>query len=274
MSDILLSAKDLSVRFGGVLAVNQVSFDVKRGEVFTLIGPNGAGKTTVFNLISRIYTPTGGTIDYAGPEGMLRLTAQAPHRIAGLGIARTFQNIELFEHATVLQNLLIGRHTHRRTGLWSEIFFTGKTRTAEIEAREKVEQVIDFLDLQHHRDALVAGLPYGVRKVVELARALCTEPRLLLLDEPSSGLNVEETEDMAFWISDIQHELGITVLMVEHDMSLVSRVSDRVLAMSMGAELATGTPAEVQADPGVIDAYLGSADDLSSLRRDPGKLSA
>jgi branched-chain amino acid transport system ATP-binding protein len=274
MSDILLSAKDLSVRFGGVLAVNQVSFDVKRGEVFTLIGPNGAGKTTVFNLISRLYTPTGGTIDYAGPEGVLRLTAQAPHRIAGLGIARTFQNIELFEHATVLQNLLIGRHTHRRTGLWSEIFFTGKTRTAEIEAREKVEQVIDFLDLQHHRDALVAGLPYGVRKVVELARALCTEPRLLLLDEPSSGLNVEETEDMAFWISDIQHELGITVLMVEHDMSLVSRVSDRVLAMSMGAELATGTPAEVQADPGVIDAYLGSADDLSSLRRDPGKLSA
>jgi branched-chain amino acid transport system ATP-binding protein len=265
--DLLLSARDLSVRFGGVLAVNQVSFDVRKGEVFTLIGPNGAGKTTVFNLISRIYTPTSGEIHYAGPDGPLRLTDQAPHRIARLGIARTFQNIELFEHASVLQNLLIGRHTHRQTGLWSEIFFTGRTRAAEIAAREKVEQVIDFLDLQHHRDSLVAGLPYGVRKVVELARALCTEPRLLLLDEPSSGLNVEETEDMAFWISDIKNELGITVLMVEHDMGLVSKVSDRVLAMSMGAELATGTPAEVQSHPGVIEAYLGTADDVSSLRR-------
>jgi branched-chain amino acid transport system ATP-binding protein len=272
--DILLSAKNLSVRFGGVLAVNNVSFDVKRGEVFTLIGPNGAGKTTVFNLISRIYTPTTGTIDYAGPHGMLRLTEQAPHQIARLGIARTFQNIELFEHATVLQNLLIGRHTHRKTGLWSELFFTGKTRAAEIEAREKVEQVIDLLDLQHHRESMVAGLPYGVRKVVELARALCTEPQLLLLDEPSSGLNVEETEDMAFWITDIQEELGITVLMVEHDMSLVSKVSDRVLAMSMGTELASGTPAQVQADPGVIEAYLGSMDDVSSLRRENHKVAA
>ena len=266
--DILLSARDLSVRFGGVLAVNRVSFDVKKGEVFTLIGPNGAGKTTVFNLISRIYTPTSGEIHSAGPAGMLRLNDQPAHRIARLGIARTFQNIELFEHATVLQNLLIGRHTHRRSGLWSEMLFTGRTRRAEIEAREKVEQVIDFLDLQHHRESMVAGLPYGVRKVVELARALCTEPRLLLLDEPSSGLNVEETEDMAFWISDIKNELGITVLMVEHDMGLVSKVSDRVLAMSMGAELATGTPAEVQSDAGVIEAYLGSVDDVSSLRRE------
>jgi branched-chain amino acid transport system ATP-binding protein len=267
-ADILLSAQDLSVRFGGVLAVNKVSFDVKRGEVFTLIGPNGAGKTTVFNLISRIYTPTTGVIDFAGPQGTLRLTDQQPHQIAQLGIARTFQNIELFEHATVLQNLLIGRHTHRKTGLWSEMFFSAKTRAAEIEAREKVEEVIDFLDLQHHRDSMVAGLPYGVRKVVELARALCTEPKLLLLDEPSSGLNVEETEDMAFWISDIKNELGITVLMVEHDMSLVSKVSDRVLAMSQGEEIATGTPSQVQSDPGVIEAYLGSVDDVSALRRE------
>ena len=267
-ADILLSAQDLSVRFGGVLAVNKVSFDVKRGEVFTLIGPNGAGKTTVFNLISRIYTPTTGVIDYAGPQGTLRLTDSPPHQIAGLGIARTFQNIELFEHATVLQNLLIGRHTHRQTGLWSEMFFSAKTRAAEIQAREKVEEVIDFLDLQHHRDSMVAGLPYGVRKVVELARALCTEPKLLLLDEPSSGLNVEETDDMAFWISDIKNELGITVLMVEHDMSLVSKVSDRVLAMSQGEELATGTPSQVQSDPGVIEAYLGSVDDVSALRRE------
>ena len=263
MSDVLLSATGLSVRFGGVLAVNQVSFDVKRGEVFTLIGPNGAGKTTVFNLISRIYTPTSGTITYEGKN----LAEQAPHDIARLGIARTFQNIELFEHASVLQNLLIGRHTHRQTGVWGELFFTPKTRRAEIAAREQVERVIDLLDLQHHRESLVAGLPYGVRKVVELARALCTEPKLLLLDEPSSGLNVEETDDMAFWIQDIRAELGITVLMVEHDMALVSKVSDRVLAMNQGEVLAMGTPREVQSHPGVIEAYLGSADDVASLRR-------
>jgi branched-chain amino acid transport system ATP-binding protein len=259
----LLQARNLSVRFGGVLAVNNVSFDVQRGEVFTLIGPNGAGKTTVFNLISRIYNPTSGEISFEGRV----LTQMQPHHIAALGIARTFQNIELFEHATVLHNLLIGRHIHRQTGLWSELFFTPRTRAAERASREKVEQVIDLLDLQHHRDSMVAGLPYGVRKVVELARALCTEPKLLLLDEPSSGLNVEETEDMAYWIADIKNELGITVLMVEHDMSLVGRVSDRVLAMNQGEVLASGTPSEVQAHPGVIEAYLGSTDDASSLRR-------
>jgi branched-chain amino acid transport system ATP-binding protein len=265
--DFLLSAKNLSVRFGGVLAVNNVSFDVQQGEVFTLIGPNGAGKTTVFNLISRIYTPTTGEIDYLGPQGLVRLTEQAPQDVAGLGIARTFQNIELFEHATVLHNLLIGRHTQRKTRLWQDLFFTKTAREAELKAREKAEEVIESLDLQHHRDAMVAGLPYGVRKVVEIARALCTEPKLLLLDEPSSGLNVEETEDMAFWIADIKNELGITVLMVEHDMTLVSKVSDRVLAMNQGEVLAMGTPREVQSDPGVIEAYLGSVDDVSSLRR-------
>jgi branched-chain amino acid transport system ATP-binding protein len=265
MTDPLLSAKNISVRFGGVLAVNDVSFDVKRGEVFTLIGPNGAGKTTVFNLISRIYNPTQGTIAYDGQE----LTALPPHRIAGLGIARTFQNIELFEHATVLHNLLIGRHTHRSTGLFSEMFFTKSVRAAEVAHREKVEQVIDLLGLQKNRDLLVAGLPYGIRKVVELARALCTEPKLLLLDEPSSGLNMEETEDMAFWIQDITQELGVTVLMVEHDMTLVSKVSDRVLAMNQGEVIAMGTPREVQTHPAVIEAYLGAVDDVSSLRREP-----
>ena len=262
MNDVLLSAKNLSVRFGGVLAVNNVSFDVRRGEVFTLIGPNGAGKTTVFNLISRIYQPTAGTIEFEGRE----LTKEPPHRIATLGIARTFQNIELFEHATVLQNLLIGRHIHRASGVWSDLLFTSRVRAAERDTRRRVEEVIEFLDLQHHRDTMVAGLPYGVRKVVELGRALCTEPKLLLLDEPSSGLNVEETEDMAFWIQDIQNELGITVLMVEHDMTLVSRVSDRVLAMNQGEVLALGTPAQVQSHPGVIEAYLGTAEDTASLR--------
>jgi branched-chain amino acid transport system ATP-binding protein len=270
MTATLLSAKNLSVRFGGVLAVNNVSFDVKQGEVFTLIGPNGAGKTTVFNLISRIYTPTAGEIDYLGPKGLIKLTDQAPQDVAALGIARTFQNIELFEHASVLHNLLIGRHTHRQTGFWQDLFFTPSVREAELQSREKAEEVIDFLNLQHYRDTFVAGLPYGVRKVVEMARALCTEPKLLLLDEPSSGLNVEETDDMAFWIQDIQQELGISVLMVEHDMGLVSKVSDRVLAMNQGEVLAMGTPREVQSDAGVIEAYLGSVDDVSSLRRPTG----
>jgi branched-chain amino acid transport system ATP-binding protein len=261
-ADVLLSARDLSVRFGGVLAVNRVSFDVRRGEVFTLIGPNGAGKTTVFNLISRIYEPTHGEIEYEGHK----LTALPAHRIAALGIARTFQNIELFEHASVLQNLLIGHHVHQSSGFLGNLFFTSQAWRAEREARTEAERVIDLLDLQRYRDSLVHGLPYGVRKVVEVARALCMRPKLLLLDEPSSGLNVEETEDMAWWIRDIQG-LGITVLMVEHDMSLVSRVSDRVMAMTQGEVLAIGTPAEVQSHPGVIEAYLGSTDDLSSLRR-------
>jgi len=259
----LLSARDLQVRFGGVLAVNQVSFDVKRGEIFTLIGPNGAGKTTVFNLISRFYVPTAGTLEFDG----VMLNKVSPYRVAELGIARTFQNIELFEYATVLQNLLIGGHVHRKTGFLADLFHTPKVRQAEVDAREEAEKVIELLDLQPYRDTLVAGLPYGIRKVVELARALCTRPKLLLLDEPSSGLNVEETDGMAFWIQDIKNELGITVLMVEHDMSLVSKVSDRVLAMNQGETLALGSPREVQSDPRVIEAYLGSAEDMSFLRR-------
>jgi branched-chain amino acid transport system ATP-binding protein len=261
--EVLLSATDLSVRFGGVLAVNKVSFDVRRGEVFTLIGPNGAGKTTVFNLISRIYTATQGALRFDGED----LMALPAHAIASRGIARTFQNIELFENATVLQNLLIGHHTHRGAGFWADLMFLPSARRSELAARRKAEEVIELLELPKFRDVRVAGLPYGVRKVVELGRALCSGPKLLLLDEPSSGLNTEETEDMAWWIQDIQRELGITVLMVEHDMTLVSRVSDRVLAMNQGEVLALGTPAEVQRHAGVIEAYLGTIDDVSSLRR-------
>lgn len=249
---------NIGIRFGGVRAVNGVSFGVEKGEVFTIIGPNGAGKTTIFNLISLIYRATQGRILFEGRD----LTQSSAHQVARLGIARTFQNIELFEHESVLQNLLVGRHTHRTTALWEEVLFLPKVRRAEIAHRDAVERVIDLLDLHHHRDSLVKNLPYGVRKVVEVARALCTEPKLLLLDEPSSGLNVEETDDMAFWIEDIKRELGITVLMIEHDMSLVSSVSDRVLAVNQGEVLALGTPQEVQAHPAVAQAYLGTVESV------------
>jgi branched-chain amino acid transport system ATP-binding protein len=246
-------ADDIAINFGGIRAVDGVSFEVEPGQVFTIIGPNGAGKTTVFNLVSRIYDTTQGRLVFRGED----ITRVPPHEIARRGIARTFQNIELFEHASVLQNLLLGRHAHRRSRLLEELFFLPRVRAMELAHREAAEKVIEFLDLQAYRDSLIVNLPYGVRKVVEVARALCTEPALLLLDEPSSGLSVEETEDMAFWIKDIRDLLGITVLMVEHDMSLVSAVSDRVLALNYGRPIATGTAREVQEHPEVIKAYLG-----------------
>jgi branched-chain amino acid transport system ATP-binding protein len=249
----LFAAQELAVRFGGIKAVDSVSFDVQPGEVFAIIGPNGAGKTTIFNLISRIYNPTSGKLIFDGQD----ITQLRPDKIAGLGIARTFQNIELFANASVLQNLLIGRHCHSTVGIIPQLCFLPSVRRAEIAHREKVEDVISFLALQRYRDTLIANLPYGVRKIVELARALCIEPKLLLLDEPSSGLNVEETEVMGFWIEDIKKDLGITVIMVEHDMSLVSSVSDRVMALNYGRVLAMGTPSEVQNDPEVIRAYIG-----------------
>ena len=246
-------ADELVINFGGIRAVDGVSFAVEQGQVFTIIGPNGACKTTIFNLVSRIYDPTEGRLIFRGED----ITRVAPHGIAKRGIARTFQNIELFEHATVLQNLLLGRHVHRRSRLAEELLFLPRARALEIEHREAAEKVIDFLDLQVYRDSLIVNLPYGVRKVVEVARALCTEPTLLLLDEPSSGLNVEETEGMAFWIQDIKNLLGITVLMVEHDMSLVTAVSDRVLALNYGRPIALGTAREVQEHHEVVKAYLG-----------------
>jgi len=249
----LFAAEEIAINFGGIKAVDGVTFAVEKGEVFTIIGPNGAGKTTIFNLMSRIYDPTAGRLLFEGKD----ITRVSPHRIAGLGIARTFQNIELFEHATLLQNLLLARHAHKKSDFFSELLFLPVVRRLEIEHREAVEKVIDFLDLQQYRDSFIVNLPYGVRKVTELARALCTNPKLLLLDEPSSGLNVEETEGMAFWIQDIKNLLGITVLMVEHDMTLVSAVSDRVLALNYGRPIATGTPREVQSHPEVMRAYLG-----------------
>jgi branched-chain amino acid transport system ATP-binding protein len=249
----LFQAENIGIHFGGIRAVEGVSFDVRPGEVFSIIGPNGAGKTTIFNLISRIYNPSQGRLVFEGRD----ITRMPPHHIAGLGIARTFQNIELFPNATLLQNLLIGRHCHADVGLLAQLGFLASVRRAEVEHRRRVEEVIAFLGLERYRDSLIANLPYGVRKVVELGRALCTEPKLLLLDEPSSGLNVEETEEMAFWIEDIKKDLGITVIMVEHDMKLVSAVSDRVMALNYGRILALGTAAEVQSDHEVIRAYIG-----------------
>ena len=249
----LLTAEDLAINFGGISALAGVSFAVEPGQVLTIIGPNGAGKTTIFNLLSRIYEPTRGRLVFCDED----VTSVPAHEIARRGIARTFQNIELFQHATVLQNLLLGRHAHKRSRFFEELLFLPRVRALELQHREAVETVIDFLDLQPYRDSLIVNLPYGVRKVVEMARALCTQPKLLLLDEPSSGLSVEETEDMAFWIQDIRTLLGITVLMVEHDMTLVSAVSDRVVALNYGRVIASGTVREVQAHPDVVKAYLG-----------------
>ncbi len=250
---VLLSAQKLALSFGGVHAVRDISFDVEQGEVFSIIGPNGAGKTSIFNLISRLYNADSGDIVFAGES----IISQPAHRIATLGIARTFQNTELFEHETVLNNMLIGRHVHRRSNLLSELLFLPSVREQELAFRRTVEDVIDLLDLQSHRNQVIGSLPYGVRKMVEVARALCIQPKLLLLDEPSSGLNPEETEDVSFWIEDISRDYGATIIMVEHDMNLVSRSSDRVLAIADGAFVALGTPAEIQNHPDVQRAYLG-----------------
>ncbi len=254
MSEAIFSAQDLNLSFGGVHAVRDVSFQVERGEVFSIIGPNGAGKTTVLNLISRLYDVEGdGRLLFDGSD----ITRIATSEVARRGIARTFQNTELFEHETVLKNLLIGRHVHRSTGLLSELFFTPSVARQEVAFRQAAENVIDLLDLQSCRDQVIANLPYGIRKMVEVARALCIEPKLLLLDEPSSGLNPEETEDVEFWIEDINEEFGATIIMVEHDMNLVSRTSSRVMAMANGAVLAIGQSSDIQNHPDVLRAYLG-----------------
>ena len=250
----LLDVQGLSKRFNGIQAVEDVSFAVARGEIFAIIGPNGAGKTTTFNLVSRLYPVSGGTIAFDGRD----ITRLAPDRIARVGIARTFQNIELFEHATVLENLLIGRHCRNEFGYLAEALRLPRFVRAEVAHRRKAEEVIEFLNLERFRKAPVAGLSYGRRKIVELGRALCAEPTLLLLDEPSSGLNPEETEEIGHWIADIRGLLGITVVLIEHNMGLVADVSDRVLALSNGRMLALGRCDEVQADPAVIAAYLGS----------------
>ena len=249
----VFEVNQVALHFGGVKAINDVSFTVEQGEVYAIIGPNGAGKTSMLNVITLVFDATSGTVRFEGQD----ITAMPRHKVVHSGIARTFQNIELFEGGTVLDNLLLGRHRFDHGSFAAQWLWTPAVREAEARSRAHVEDVIELLDLMAHRHSPVAGLPYGVRKVVELARALATQPRLLLLDEPASGLNPEESRDLAFWIDDIQKDLGITVIMVEHDMSLVTQAADRVLCMNMGEVLSVGTPREVQNDPAVISAYLG-----------------
>ncbi len=250
-----LVVEHLTLSFGGIKAINDVSFAVEPGEIYAIIGPNGAGKSTIFNAISRIYNPDSGSIKFRGQE-LLECKA---NQVVDLGIARTFQNIELFEKATVLENLLVGRSSKIKTGWISEWFFTKRVREEERNHRRKVEEILDLLDMQQYRYEKVGDLAYGARKNVELARALCAEPEILLLDEPASGLNPEETTDMSFWLKDIQEELGVTVVMVEHDMNLVGRIADRSMALANGEVIAIGTVEEVQSSAEVQAAYLGGA---------------
>jgi branched-chain amino acid transport system ATP-binding protein len=252
-------AEDVSIAFGGLRALNSVGFNVNQGEIFSIIGPNGAGKTTIFNCINRFYDLEEGAF-YLKDHNISKIK---PHDIADRGIARTFQNIELFKNMTVLDNLILGRHRHRRSNLIAETFFIKSVQKQEIESRSKTEEIIDFLDLEAYRDQRVINLPYGVQKTVELARALAMEPQLLLLDEPSSGLNVEETEDLSFWLSDIKEELGITILLVEHNMRFVLQVSDTVLALDFGQVITQGRPKEVLNHPEVMKAYLGEKNVLA-----------
>ena len=250
----LLSVRDVGIAFGGIRALAQVSLDVPEGSIVSVIGPNGAGKTTLFNCLTGIYRPDSGSARFAERE----ILGLRPDQIAQLGLARTFQNIELFARMTVLDNIMLGRHRHMHTGPLSALGFGRRTRDEEVAQRRIAEQVLDFLDLHFARERFVAHLPYGVRKKVELARALALEPRLLLLDEPSAGMNAEEKEDLVHLVRDIREEMRIAVVLVEHVMGLVMGISDRVVVLDHGDKIAEGSPEEVTADPVVIGAYLGT----------------
>jgi len=250
------NVENLSISFGGIRAVDNISFGVEKNEIFSIIGPNGSGKTTIFNLISGIYKPDSGSVVMEGDN----MVGKTPDRIAQKGIARTFQNIELFANATVMDNLMLGRHIHMNTGIFGGAFMFSKFSPAareELEHREKVEKIIDFLELQSVRDHFVGSLAYGKRKLIEVGRALALEPKVMLLDEPSAGMNTEEKDDLTIWIKDIREDFQMTILLIEHDMNMIMGISDRVFAMQQGQKIVLGTPQEVQKNKEVIKAYLG-----------------
>jgi len=267
VSDVVqLQVQDIDISFGGVKALRGVSLEVKKGEIFSLIGPNGAGKTVCLNCINGLYQPQEGKIFFEGKE----ITRLKPYQRAKLGISRSFQKIELFKGMTVLDNIRLGRHIHMKTNLLDGALYLGRTAREEVEHREFIEkEIIDLLEIEHIRDKVVGMLPYGLQKRVELARALALNPKLLLLDEPMAGLNLEEVEDMARFILDINEEerWQTTCVLVEHDMGVVMDISHRVMALNFGEKIAEGTPPEVQNNPQVIKAYLGEAEDLYVSRR-------
>jgi len=250
---VIIEVEGVHLSFAGIKAIDGVSFSVSAGELFAIIGPNGAGKTSIFNCISGVYHPQAGSISFEGHD----LLGMKPNKIADLGVARTFQNIELFPQLTVLDNLMLGRHQHIKYGTPAAMLRIGKAAREEARNREIVEGIIEFLDIAQFRRSFVAMLPYGIQKRVELGRALAMAPKLLLLDEPAAGMNLEETEDMARFITDIRRELEIGIILVDHDMRMVMDLADRVLAIDFGKPITTGTPAEIQRNPDVIRAYLG-----------------
>ncbi len=255
--DILLSVRNVSLRFGGVRALTDVSFDIHEGEIFAIIGPNGAGKSSMLNCINGFYHPHQGSIAFKGIERR----QVRPYEAAEQGISRTFQNIALFKGMTTLENIMTGRMLKMRASLFEQAFYIGRGRSEEIAHREKVEEIIDFLEIQAIRKTPVGRLPYGLQKRVELARALAAEPSLLLLDEPMAGMNVEEKEDMCRFVLSTNHELGTTIALIEHDMGVVMDLSDRVVVLDYGRKLAEGPPDEVRSNQVVIDAYLGASHD-------------
>ena len=264
--ETLLHVKDLQIAFGGVNALAGVSLEVKRGEIFSLIGPNGAGKTVLLNCISGLYRPRSGRILYEGND----ISPLKPHQRARLGISRTFQKIELFSGLTVLDNIRLGRHIHMKTGLLDGAIYVGRASREEVRQREFIErEIIDLLEIAHIRDKIVGMLAYGLQKRVELARALALNPKLILLDEPMAGLNLEETEDMARFILEINEaeRWRVTCILVEHDMGVVMDISHRVAVLNFGEKIAEGRPQDVQADRAVIKAYLGEVEELYATRR-------